>query len=61
MDKSVRKLDYFDIFKDSITPYVMIEISKIKPNITINNAKDLEKEGKNIGDVLIDVKCKCNY
>ena len=54
---SVRTLDYFDLFKESITPYSMLDLTKIKPS-GISTPKELEKEGKSICEILKDVKSK---
>ena len=54
----VRSIDYYEIFKDQLTSYSLFDLSSIKQNKTIKTAKDLEKEGKAISDVLKDLKSK---
>ena len=56
--ESVRNLDYGDIFKEQITPYQRFDIQKVKANANVKNARELEKEGKNIAEMLKDVKSK---
>ena len=56
--ESVRNLDYIEIFNENITPYTQVDFQKIKPNTTIKNIRDLEKEGKAISEILKDAKSK---
>lgn len=51
--------NYVENIKPFLTPYNPVDLTNLKPNLTINNSKDLEREAKSISDTLFD-KSKLN-
>ena len=49
-------IDFEDLIAQHLTPYSPVDLGNLKPNKSIQNAKELEKESIRLGDLLGDKK-----